>query len=284
MAVGARLDELHVYLLAAGLSFNVLMCLLPLLLVAIYVASSVVNLDAVIQSVQHTLFDSLPSTGSTAEFVESIIQEIRTVQSGSSTAGYVGIAVLIWTSSALFSSLRTAFNAIFSIPTPKFFLWYKVKDVFFTIVVVLLILVSTILTPMISLLSSKVVEISPWLASWQLGSIFSFTISALTAFLYFTVLLRFVPNKPQPLFIIISASTTSMVLWESARFAFTYYINHIASLGRFYGTFSVLVASALWIYYSALIVLISAEVAEYSYEQVQARRRTPAPDLPNTRA
>ncbi len=266
-----RLDELHVYLLAAGLSFNVLLCLLPLFLVALYIAGSIIHLEPVIESVRHTLSQALPLTPGTESFIDAVVDEIRSVKDSSTTAGLVGIAVLLWTSSALFSSLRTAFNAIFSIPTPRFFLWYKLKDLLFTFLVVLLILVSTVLTPLTSVLASSLSEHVSWLASWHIGSLLSFSLSALIAFLYFGVLLRFVPNKPQPLFIIMSASISSMILWESARFAFTYYLNHIASFGRFYGTFSVLVASALWIYYSALIVLVSAEVAEYAYEQRRAR-------------
>ncbi len=268
-----RLDALHVYLLAAGLSFNVLLCLLPLLLLAIYVASSIVDLDLVIGNVQRTLLDALPATSGTMEFVRTIIDEIRVVRDTSRTAGYVGLGILIWTSSALFSSLRTAFNAIFSISTPRFFLWYRIKDVFFTIVVAVLILASTLLTPLASVFSSSLTQAVPWMENFHLSSIIALGISAITAFISFGILLRFVPNKPQPLFIIVTASLSSMVLWESARFGFTYYLNHIAEFGRFYGTFSVLVASAIWIYYSALIILVSAEVAEYTYEQRRARAR-----------
>ncbi len=271
MAVADRLDRLHIFLLASGISFNVVLCLLPLLLVALYVAGSIVNMESVILSVERTLYDTLPATSSTQTLVQSIVEEIRDVQHTSSTAGLVGIGVLIWTSSALFSSLRTGLNAIFSISTPRFFLWYKVKDLFFTIVVALLLLVSVILTPATSLFASKVIALSPN-TSWLSSMLMSLVASSVTAFIFFSVLLRFVPNKPQPLFIILRASLSSVILWEVARFAFTYYLEHIASFGRFYGTFSVLVASALWMYYSALIILISAEVAEYWYEQRQLAR------------
>ena len=194
----------------------------------------------------------------------------------------MGLVILVWTSSALFSSLRTGLNAIFSIPTPKFFLVYKVKDLAFTIIIGILILLSTFFTPLISLMSSSVMSLSPALGAWSVSNVLAVGISAGTALVFFAVILRFVPNKPQPFFIIAWASATSTFLWEIARGAFTYYLNHIASFGRFYGTFSVFVAASLWMYYSALIILVSAEVAEYFYELRQEKHgRTIASSPPH---
>ncbi len=264
--VGERLERLHIFLLAAGISFNVALCIFPLLLVGVYVAGRFVDVEVATTVLKKTMYDTLPATQSTRNLVVSILEEIQTIRNTSSTAGFVGLIILVWTSSALFSSLRTGLNAIFSIPTPKFFLLYKLKDLAFTIIIGLLILLSTFITPVISLFSSGVVSDSTILGSWSISNLLAFVVSTGTAFVFFAVILRFVPNKPQPLYIIVFASATSSVLWEVARAIFTYYLNHIASFGRFYGTFSVLVAASLWMYYSALIILVSAEVAEYLYE------------------
>ncbi|MFM7774675.1 MAG: YihY/virulence factor BrkB family protein [Candidatus Kapaibacterium sp.] len=271
MTVGQRLERLHIFLLAAGISFNVALCVFPVLLVGVYVAGRFVDVEVATAVLQKTLYDTLPATQSTRALVVSILDEIQTIRNTSSTAGFVGLIVLVWTSSALFSSLRTGLNAIFSIPTPKFFLVYKLKDLAFTIVIGLLILLSTFITPVISLFSSGIVSTSAMFGAWSMSSLVAFIVSTGTAFLFFAVILRFVPNKPQPMYIIVFASATSSVLWELARGIFTYYLNHIASFGRFYGTFSVLVAASLWMYYSALIILVSAEVAEYLYELRQDR-------------
>ena len=267
-----RFERLHIFLLAAGISFNVALCVFPLLLVGVYVAGRFVDIVVVTAIIQKTLYDTLPATESTRNLVASVLEEIQSIRNSSSTAGFVGLVILIWTSSALFSSLRTGLNAIFSIPTPKFFLVYKIKDLGFTILIGLVILLSTFFTPLVSLFSSGVVGLSPSLGPWSMSSFVAFVISSVTAFFFFAVILRFVPNKPQPLFIILLASATSPLLWEAARAVFTYYLNHISTFGRFYGTFSVLVAAALWMYYSALIILVSAEVAEYLYELRSERR------------
>lgn len=267
MEVNGRLGEQHVFLLASGIAFNILLCLLPLLLVALYVAGKVVDVNSFVEAVHNSMLSALPQVEWTNKLIDTIVNEIRYVQGSSSTAGIVGIGVLMWTSSALFSSLRTGLNAIFNIPTPKFFLWYKLKDLFFTIIIALLILASVLLMPTISLLNSKALGLSPDGYDAMISNTMALVINTGSAFILFFFLLRFVPNKPQPLFIITTATITSVVLWESARFIFTWYLNHIASFGRFYGTFTVLVVAAIWIYYSTLIMLVSAEVAEYAYER-----------------
>lgn len=265
--ISTRLAREHVYLLSAGISFNVLLCLIPMILVALYVAGKVVNVDKVIEYVQQALATALPTTTSTNELIVTVTSELRTIDEYSATAGYIGIGILIWTSSALFSSLRTGLNAIFNIPSPKFFLWYKIKDLLLTIATSVIILISTLITPLMSLLSSKVLNVLPSEYSWLGSNTMALVLSALSAYIVFFFLLRFVPNKPQPLFIINTSALTSVILWESARFAFTWYLNNIATFGKFYGTFTVLVISAIWIYYSTLILLVSAEIAEYTYQK-----------------
>lgn len=265
--VSSRLAQEHVYLLSAGISFNVLLCLIPMILVALYVAGKVVNVDNVILYVQQALATALPATSSTNELITTVVSELRTIDEYSTTAGYIGIGILIWTSSALFSSLRTGLNAIFNIPSPKFFLWYKFKDLILTIVTSVMILISTLITPLMSLFSSQVLNILPSEYDWLGSNTIALLLSATSAYIVFFFLLRFVPNKPQPLFIINTSAVTSVLLWESARFAFTWYLNNIATFGKFYGTFTVLVVSAIWIYYSTLILLVSAEIAEYMYQK-----------------
>lgn len=265
--VGIRLGDDHIYLLAAGVAFNVLMCFIPLTLVALYIAGAIVDIDRMIDAVAVNMRTALPPIPATEQLIASVTDEIRSVKALSGTAGLIGSAVLLWTSSALFSSLRTGFNAIFHIPTPKFFLWYKVKDIFFTVITCVLILATVVTTPLISILNAKAAALSPDNYDMVISNSMSLLINSVSAFLLFYVLLRFVPNRPQPFFIVMTATLCGAVLWESARFVFTWYLTHIASFGRFYGTFTVIIVAAVWMYYSVLIVFVSAEIAEYLHER-----------------
>lgn len=271
LAVGLRLEQQHVFLLAAGIAFNVLLCVLPLLGLVIVVASLVVPPEVVQQSITDAIAGALPPTAQVQRLLDLLLREVERVRSYALTATIVAAVILLWTSSTLLSTLRTALNAIFSIPTPRSFVWYKLRDIALTLVLIALVVVMLLLTPILSLLSANVSQLAPFLEMIHLSGWISFVANLVSTFALIFLLYHFVPSRPQPLFIIVRASIVALFLWELARVAFTYYIEHARSLGAIYGTFSLIVVAALWIYYTALIVLISGEVAKYWWEQHTAK-------------
>lgn len=265
--ISERLEQQHIFLLASGIAFNVLLCVLPLLGLVIVVASLVVPPELVRQYITDAIAGALPPTAQVQRLLDLLLREVERVRSYALTATIVASFVLLWTSSALLSTLRTALNAIFSIPTPRSFVWYKLRDVALTLVLIALVVVMLLLTPFLSLLSANVRQLAPFVEQLHISGWISFAANLASTFALMFLLYHFVPSRPQPLFIIVRASIVALLLWELARVAFTFYIEHARSLGAIYGTFSLLVVAALWIYYTALIVLISGEVAEYWWEQ-----------------
>lgn len=270
-AVSERLEHQHVFLLAAGIAFNVLLCILPLLGMVIVVASLIVPAEVVTAAITDAIANALPPTQQIQRLLERLLIEVERVRSYALTATIVAGVVLLWTASALLSSVRTALNAIFSIPTPGSFVWYKLRDVLLTLVLVLIVTAMLLVTPLLSIFSSNLDEAFPFLAHVHISGWLSFGAHVASAFTLMYLLYHFVPSRPQPLFIIVRASIVGLVLWEIARVAFSAYIAYARSLGAIYGTFSLVVIAALWIYYTALIVLIAGEVAEYWWELRHAK-------------
>ncbi|MCX7929885.1 MAG: YihY/virulence factor BrkB family protein [Chlorobi bacterium] len=270
-AIVERLERRHVFLIAAGIAFNVLLCVLPLLGLVIVVASLVLPPEDVRAAITDTVAGVLPPTQQVAALLDRLVAELDRVRTYALTATIVASAVLLWMASALLSSLRTALNAIFSIPTPGSFVWYKLRDVLLTLVLVAIVVAMLLVTPLLSLLSSNLTEAVPLLEQLHLSGWIGFGANVLGAFVLMYLLYHFVPSRPQPLFIIIRASIVALGLWELARLVFTVYIEHARSLGAVYGTFSLVVVAALWMYYTALIVVAAAEAAQYWWEQHQTK-------------
>lgn len=261
-----RLERHHVFLLAAGIAFNVLLCILPLLGLVIVVASLVLPPDLVRATITEAIAGALPPTQQSSALLDRLLSELERVRAFAVTATIVAAAILLWMASALLSSLRTALNAIFHIPSPRSAIWYKLRDLGLTLVLVVIVVLMLLITPLISLLSSNLTEAVPFLEQLHISGWLSFATNLIAAFVIMFLLYHFVPSRPQPLFIILRASIVALLLWEIARVVFTVYIEHAQSLGAVYGTFSLIVIAALWIYYTALIVLVSASVAEYWWE------------------
>lgn len=260
-------DKHHIFLLSAGISFSILLYLFPLFLVSVFVVSHIFDPEALTTTLLQILSEMLPPTEQTQNFLSEIIREVNYIFTNSVIAGWVGIIVLLWVSSAFFSSLRSGLNVIFEIPSPKFFIVYKLKDILVTIVLTILLLISTFIFPLISVIRAYLLQFLPdsieWLFSWLIVS----SVSLFTSFIFFYLLYRFVPNERTPRKIRIYSTISAVIFIEISRNIFAWYISSLSNFGKFYGSYAVIASIALWIYYMTLIILFSAELSKYLYDR-----------------
>ena len=57
------------------------------------------------------------------------------------------------------------------------------------------------------------------------------------------------------------------LLWELARGIFGYYINYILKTNPFYGAFVLIIAIMFWIFYSACLFIVAAEIGQLFRER-----------------
>ena len=57
------------------------------------------------------------------------------------------------------------------------------------------------------------------------------------------------------------------VLWLAAKELFGYYIGHIATLKHIYGIYTFLIIAAFWMYYSAFVLIVAAEIGQLYSER-----------------
>ena len=258
-------DQRHIFLLASGIAFNLLLCTIPLLVLIVSLVSGLHDVDKTKDTVEAALVQFFPKNTEASSLIAGVIAELGAIFNYSSIAGWIAGIALLWLSSALFSSLRTGLNAIFHIPTPKFFVLYKLKDMAFTIITVVLILVVTLLSPLLTLIEQY------WRSAVQVdntGIIFGFTVQAaslVSTFALFLALYKLVPNRRLPWPIVFMSTGFAVGLWELARTLFSWYVNSAANFSKFYGGYVALASFALWLYYSAFIFLLSAELGQYIY-------------------
>jgi membrane protein len=271
-------DRRHIFLLSAGIAFNQLLCLIPFVLVAVGVASSVLDEASTKESVRHVIEGLLPEGVVAAETIAGVLNEIGIVFNYGTVAGWIAGVVLVWTASALYSALRSGLNAIYSIPTPKFFLIYRLKDILLVMISVVLLTVATFVSPVLSAMeaaSSGVLEAD---ARSLVFGLTARVVSLVVTTVLFLFLYRFVPNGRMPRPVVLYSTIFAVVLWELARILFAWYIVNATSLGTFYGGYVALASIALWAYYSSLVFLIAAELGQFAHERygnrlwVQKRR------------
>lgn len=262
-----RLAKEHIFLLSSGIAFNIVLCIIPLLLVASAIVGSLTDSASLSVTLNRILRDTLPPNQINSEIIDSTLNELHTAFKFSNLAGWIGGFGLLWTASALFSSMRTGLNAIFSIKTPKFFLLYKLQDIGLTLVLMVLLLASSLIAPTAALVASVGKNILPEnIFSW-LSGVTVHLVGLASSVLFFYFVYQFIPNQQLPRRMVITATLLCTGLWEAARFGFAWYLTNVGSFGKIYGVYAIVFTVGIWIYYSALITLLSAEAAEFWYEK-----------------
>lgn len=261
-----RIDKHHTFMLASGIAFNILLYLLPLFLIAVYVVRMLLGEQEIISLINDLAKDFLPPTSGTRDILSEIIKEVELLVEYSSVLGIIGGIVLLWLSSALISSFRSSLNTIFDISSPHVFIIYRFKDMLLILVITILILLYSYIVPIVTFILSNITDLFPGGLSDYFNSVAIYGVSLITSFFLFYFIFRFVPNKRIDRKPRIFATLSSVFLIEVSRHIFAWYISSISNYGKFYGTYAIVVTAALWIYYSSLIILLSAEVGKLIFD------------------
>lgn len=272
--IASRADRDHIFLLAAGIAFNIAIALVPTILILLFVLGYVLEPDQVALQLNTYLDEFIISPGSQAQIIELVRAQISAIVENRGLAGILGILGLTWTASALATSIRVAINNILRCREAKFFLIYKLYDILTIALIGLLVFISIIVGPLLQILSGLNERLSAEIPLLNLDWIVSESISFGVALVLFFVIFRFTPYQRQRYTIVLSGTIVTALLWMIARFIFSIYLAEFRTFSRIYGVYVSLAASAFWIYYAALVFLIGAEVAYQVKQSTWNARRT----------
>ena len=192
----------------------------------------------------------------------------------------------LWFSTRLFAGIRTALNDIYDVSLrparPRGFiavyLRAKLRDAIMVVGTVVLFLMNTLLTTGLAILQARGTESVPQLAFFvsTVGRIvtevlaFSFSVSL------FYVTYRYASARRLPWKTALLAAVFTAVLFELAKRLYALYLANFTTL-RAWGGDANLAAIALfvlWVYYTAVVFLLGAVVAEtWELRKMQERQR-----------
>ncbi len=261
-----RLEKNHTFLIAAGIAFNILLYLIPLLLVALYIVNVTIGADMINDLLLKGFDQVIPSTPILEDVLENVLNEVSLTFNESSLFGILGIITLLWLSTTLLSSLRTGLNSIFKIETPRTYFFYKLLDVLLIISLAILIMLITFVSPLVSVIQSYIVQLSPDYLAPIFNKAYILLFSIFNSLLLFYLLFRFVPNKKMPRIVRYTSIISCVVFVEISRYIFAWYIGGVSAYGKFYGTYAILASMAVWVYYLTFIILFSAEIGKLVYD------------------
>jgi len=255
--------ENHVFLFGGGLAFSVLICMVPFMLIIFYILGRILESAAVGHQIDlfiDTVIPYLQYSNRVKEILHSRADEVIAYKN---IAGYVGVVGLLFAASGLFSSMRTSLNRIFDTEGPSAYIG-KLRDLGMVLLVIIFIMLSTAILPIFEIVKDSA-EKTELLQRFQLtGSqgLIYFAVSLFTIFILFFTLYNLIPNKRLGFKTPAVGAFWAALLWVAAKEIFGYYITNVASLKRIYGTYVLFAVVTFWLYYSSVIFLVGAQIAQ----------------------
>lgn len=268
-----RIDEHHIFLSGGGIAFSLILSTIPILLLVFALLGNIINTSTIEVNLSQFINTMIPYP-EYAEFTTSaILRRIPGVFQYSAVAFYLGLIGLFFTSTWLFSSMRTILNRIFGDAEHLGIMAGLARDFGMVLLSILLVLVSTFILPVINIFI-KATESIEILKGFQIDSVVhfffsltSFLVLLLLFFLFYTVIPYAKLNKK----VTFVGALWATILWELARYVFGYYIHTFLQSNRFYEAFILFIVLLFWLFYASILFIVGAEIAQLYRERIAQR-------------
>lgn len=256
-------DDDHCFLFASGLAYSVILCIIPLSLILFQTITFLFrdNIDAQAVVLRY-IRKSLPVDAYGMNIETWITGQFSQVVELAIIPATIALFVLLWLSSALFSSLRTSLNAIFGYKPKQNMAILKLLDIGMIILFTIVLIFTLVLVPIVSALR----EFGGWLFPEVVSEFFNSTLAYFVPIsimvVIFYILFKILPAQRISWKVALLSTLVTVGLLEIMRFLFVMYLRYISGIGALYGAYAFLVAVALWAYYGGLVFLIGAEVGK----------------------
>jgi membrane protein len=264
----------HVSVVAAGVAFYAMLAIVPTLVALMSVGGLVFDPVEIADEIE-ALVAALPRDA--ASLVEEQIERILTDEEAAGIALILSIAIALFSASRGVVTLIDGMNIAYDETEKRGFVVLTLTALALTVVLIAGGLIGFAIT----------VIVPPVLDALWLGSDTQTAVSALRwpvlgALTIFglSILYRYGPSRANARWRWITpGAVLATVLWLAGSFLFSVYVENFGSYGRTYGSLGAIVILLTWLWLSAFIVLVGAEV-DSELEHQTERDSTTGPTRP----
>ncbi len=262
--------EDHVSLTASGIAFHGFLALIPLLAAAVSIYGLVAD-PADVANLIDRLRSALPSDA--AQLIQNQLDTIVSGNRGALGLGAViGLASGLWSGSSGISHLVEGINIAYDEDVDDRPFWKKrLIAIGLTLLFLALVGAAAAIFALISGFSGVAglaAQIAGWLA---VAVLFGFVLA---------VFYRYSADRDEPEWSWVSPGAAfTVVAWTISSFAFGLYVSNFGKYNETYGSLGAVVIVLLWLFVSALVVLLGAELNS-ELERQTGEDSTHGPDEP----
>ncbi|TXL70181.1 YihY/virulence factor BrkB family protein [Vineibacter terrae] len=257
--------------MAAAIAFYALFSVGPILLVAITIADPILGHMAAEEAIMSGLSEALGVEN--LEVIRRAVQE-GLFRGGSTWTTIVSVGVILYSGTAIFVELDSAFDVIWGpgVGWRRHPVLAEIRSRLLAlglmaVIGVLFILVFTATATIAAY--DGVLRRLPWLGQY-LGSALSEGWSLGVTAGFFALIYKFLPDVPIPWRFALISGAVVAVLFLIGNSAIAWYFAH-SVLASAFGAAGALAAVMVWVYYSAIIVLVAGQVGRATRDALEVR-------------
>jgi membrane protein len=266
---------------AAALAYRGLFGLFPFLLILVVLAGALGLADFLERAINHA---SSESSQQVPQQLEPVVEQGRKqlqplekmVEQAQKQAGddllFFGVAVALWSISALAGTLTEAFNAAYEVAETR--RWWKVStlSVAFGPILALMMIVSVGLMLIGPQLVERIAELVGLNELFvELWGWLRFPVALSLLGVVLSLVYRFGPNAKQRFRTVVLGAALAVVLWAISSVGFSFYLANFANYGVTYGSLGAAVGLLFYLYLCASVVLLGVEVNAAIYHSAAER-------------
>lgn len=261
-------------LLGAGIAFFATLSLAPALAATVAIYGIVSSPETVARHVEE-LAGAMPPEARQL-LTDQLNDLVSTDPTGLGFGAVVGLALALWSASAAMKHLIVALSNIYDERESRGFVALRSRALGMTLGAILFLGLTVALITLAPTLAEEVVGTS----ARSLVSVARWPLLAIVMMLGLALLYRFAPDREPPRWRWVSwGSVIATVLWLVASALFSFYVARFGSYNETYGSMAAVVVLMLWLFLTALCVLLGAEINS-ELEHQTARDTTTGPDQP----
>jgi len=271
-----RTDRHHLFLFSGGLAFSLFTCIIPFILVMFWVLGNFLSSEEMELQII-TFINTVIPYDEYAEFTKQIIfSRVEEIIEFKNVAGVLGFGGLFFAASGFFSSMRTVLNKINGTDIDVNIFLGKLRDFLVILAAILLFFVSILALPLLEFLTS-IAESTPYLSFFNhpiFQQFFTILVSLFIMFVLMYMFYSFIPTSKIKHRSALVGALWASLFWVGMKILFGYYLANFQTWGRIYGTYALVIVIAFWIYYTAAIFILGAEIGKLFDERLKERIAT----------
>ena len=257
----SKVDQ--VPLLAAGVAFYTFLSLFPAMIAAVTVYGLIADPQTVAKQAD-ALSQALPQSAA-----QIIIEQMHAISSQPQKSLGLGLiialALALWSAAGGVGNVVTAINIAYDEKETRGFIKRKALSLAFTLGAILFAVITITLIAVAPVVLQTifpsgavywVIQVGRWV-----GVVLAVTVAL-------AVLYRYAPDRDAPKFAWVSVgAAVATVIWLVASVGFSIYVDNFGSYSKTYGALAGVAVLMLWLWITAFIVLLGAEINAEAEEQ-----------------